>query len=203
MENLADSRLLPQRCNVSDPSCFCAARLQRPRGHCQLSASALKRSVCGLGNEVPCIIDPEILFGRGQQLSWTLHPMTSPKSPSQEPQTASKYPCYSFDDDERNHNYADVASATTGSTTFNENSQHDYTVGTTSSILLLLLLLVFLSLFLSSCLLSSFLPLSSVLPFFRSSFLCCFLSSFASLVLSFCLCFFGRKPENIQNNPEK
>ena len=54
-----------------------------------LSASALKRSVCGLGNEVPCILDPEILFGRGQQLPATLHPMTSRKSPSEEPQTAS------------------------------------------------------------------------------------------------------------------
>ena len=47
LENLTDSRLLPQGCNVSDPSSFCAARLQRPRGHCRLSAPALKRSVCG------------------------------------------------------------------------------------------------------------------------------------------------------------
>ena len=103
LENLTDSRLLPQGCDVSGPSSFCAARLQRPRGHWPLSASALKRSICGLGNQAPCILDPEILFGRGQQLPSTLHPMTSRRSPSQEPQTASRYPCYSYDGETRNH----------------------------------------------------------------------------------------------------
>ena len=186
-----------------------------------LSASALKRSVCGLGNEVPCILDPEILFGRGQQLPATLHPMTSRKSPSEEPQTASIFlSFFTYFFLCRSFCLSLLLSCLVGFGSFLLSSFKSFF--RCSFLPAFLCLPFFLPSFLCFSCLSFFFPsfrssfLSSFLPSFLSFFLSLFISrvvlssflpfasSSASLVLSFSLCFLGRKPEKMyKKKPEK